>query len=41
MEKYEPETVIRTSLADYKNTYNLLDVPLYCIENIEDTIEIK
>ena len=41
MEKYEPETVIRTSLADYKNTDNLLDIPLYCIENIEDAVKIK
>lgn len=31
--KYNPKIVIRTSLADYKQTDFLYDVPLYTIEN--------
>jgi predicted AAA+ superfamily ATPase len=38
MEKYKPEIAIRTSMADYKQTDNLYDVPLYAIENIENII---
>lgn len=34
IEKYKPNIAIRTSLADYKQVENLIDIPLYCIENI-------
>jgi predicted AAA+ superfamily ATPase len=30
-EKFKPDTEIRTSLADYKKTENLLDIPLYAL----------
>ena len=30
-EKYQPKSEIRTSLADYKKTENLYDIPLYAI----------
>lgn len=33
-EKFEPETAVRTSMADYKNEGWLLNLPLYAIENI-------
>ena len=33
-EKYSPEICIRTSLADYKQTENLYDVPLYMVEEL-------
>lgn len=32
MEQFKPELAIRTSLADYKKTENLVDIPLYAIE---------
>lgn len=32
MEQFKPELSIRTSLADYKKTENLVDIPLYAIE---------
>ena len=32
MEKFKPNYVIRTSMADYKKTDNLIDLPLYGIE---------
>lgn len=32
MEHFKPELAIRTSLADYKKTENLVDIPLYAIE---------
>jgi len=35
IEKFKPEIAIRTSMADYKKTKNLIDIPLYAIENIE------
>ena len=35
MEKFKPNYVIRTSMADYKKTDNLIDLPLYGIENID------
>ncbi len=35
MDKYEPKYAVRTSLADYKQTDNLYDIPLYMIENIK------
>jgi len=38
MEKFTPEIAIRTSMADYKQTDNLYDIPLYAIENIENII---
>ena len=34
MEKFKPELAIRTSLADYKKADNLVDIPLYTIENV-------
>ena len=34
MQKYKPSFAIRTSLADYKMTENLKDLPLYAIECI-------
>ncbi|MCR4623125.1 MAG: ATPase, partial [Alphaproteobacteria bacterium] len=30
-EKYSPEICVRTSLADYKQTENLYDIPLYMV----------
>ena len=32
IEKFRSNYAIRTSLADYKNTENLIDLPLYGIE---------
>lgn len=32
MEKFKPNYAIRTSMADYKKTENLIDLPLYCID---------
>ena len=34
MEKFKPNYTIRTSMADYKTTDNLIDLPLYTLENI-------
>lgn len=34
MEKFKPNYAIRTSMADYKKTNNLIDLPLYGIEII-------
>lgn len=34
MEKFKPNYAIRTSMADYKKTDNLIDLPLYTIDNI-------
>lgn len=34
MEKFKPNYAIRTSMADYKKTDNLIDLPLYGMENI-------
>lgn len=34
MEKFKPNYAIRTSMADYKKTENLIDIPLYTIESI-------
>ena len=31
---FDPMVMVRTSLADYKQTDNLYDIPLYMIENI-------
>ena len=38
MEQFKPELAIRTSLADYKKTENLLDIPLYAIEIIKEEL---
>ena len=43
-EKFNPDILVRTSLADYKKSDNLFDIPLYmieqlqrlCVENIKD-----
>ena len=32
MEQFKPELALRTSLADYKKTDNLIDLPLYTVE---------
>ncbi len=37
-ENFKPEISVRTSLADYKKTENLYDVPLYMIECLERII---
>lgn len=34
MEKFKPNYAIRTSMADYKKTDNLIDLPLYAIESV-------
>ncbi len=34
-EKFKPEICVRTSLANYKQTENLYDLPLYMIESFE------
>lgn len=34
IEQFKPELALRTSLADYKKTENLVDIPLYAIEKI-------
>ena len=38
-EKFKPKFAIRTSLSDYKQTDNLIDLPLYCIEESKSEIE--
>lgn len=35
MEKFKPNYAVRTSMADYKKTDNLIDLPLYCVERIK------
>ena len=35
-EKFRPETEIRASLADYKQTGNLHDIPLYALNAIKE-----
>jgi len=37
-EKFRPETEIRTSLADYKKTGNLFDIPLYALGGLMEII---
>ncbi len=36
MEKFKPNYAIRTSMADYKKMDNLIDLPLYTLENIKN-----
>lgn len=36
MEQFKPELALRTSLADYKKTDKLIDLPLYVIENLNN-----
>ncbi len=38
IEKFKPDYAIRTSMADYKRTDNLIDIPLYGIETICDEL---
>lgn len=38
MEKYKPEYAVRLSLADYKVTDNLYDIPLYAISTLKEII---
>ncbi|MCL2017555.1 MAG: ATP-binding protein [Alphaproteobacteria bacterium] len=38
-EKFAPEITVRTSLADYKKTDNLFDIPLYALGNLKEIIE--
>ena len=35
MEKFKPNYAIRTSMADYKKTDNLIDFPLYTVEELK------
>lgn len=37
-EAFKPEIMIRTSMADYKKTYNLFDIPLYIVKNFVEKI---
>jgi predicted AAA+ superfamily ATPase len=37
-EKFNPETKIRTSLADFRKTDNLLDIPLYALGELRGII---
>ena len=37
-EKFNPETEIRASLADYKKSGNLIDIPLYALGELENII---
>lgn len=38
MEQFKPKLAVRTSLADYKKTENLVDIPLYAIEIIKEEL---
>ena len=38
-EKFKPKISVRTSLADYKKTDDLYDIPLYMIEFIDKIIK--
>ena len=38
MEQFKPELALRTSLADYKKTDNLVDLPLYTVETIKEEL---
>ena len=40
-EKFKPKISVRTSLADYKKTDDLYDIPLYMIEFMEKIIEYR
>lgn len=37
--KFHPKTEIRTSIADYKKTDNLIDIPLYALGGLKEIIE--
>lgn len=39
-EKFQPNVSVRTSLADYKKTDILYDIPLYMIENLTNIINL-
>jgi predicted AAA+ superfamily ATPase len=38
-DKFHPQTEIRSSLADFKKTDNLFDIPLYALSNLEKIIK--
>ncbi len=38
-DQYKPETAIRFSMADYKQTGNLYDIPLYMVEQFRQVIK--
>ena len=38
MEKFKPNYAIRTSMADYKKTNSLIDIPMYVIEIIKEEL---
>ena len=38
MEKFKPNYAIRTSMADYKKTDSLIDIPIYAIEIIKEEL---
>ena len=39
MEKFKPQVGVRLSLADYKVTGNLIDLPLFAISEIKNVVE--
>lgn len=38
-EKFNPSLLLRSSLADFKQTHNLYDIPLYALENLRSFIK--
>ena len=40
IQKYSPNFAIRTSMADYKKTDNLTDLPLYAIGNAKKCVKM-
>ena len=38
IEQFKPKLSLRTSLADYKKTDNLVDLPLYTVETIKEEL---
>ncbi|MDR2542253.1 MAG: AAA family ATPase [Treponema sp.] len=39
-EKFQPKTEIRTSLADYKKSGNLFDIPLYALGKLNEILDL-
>ena len=37
-EKFQPKTAVRTSLADFKTTGNLIDIPLYAVSALQEIL---
>jgi predicted AAA+ superfamily ATPase len=40
-EKFQPKVAIRTSIADYKKTDNLIDIPLYALGELSAVLNIE